>query len=501
MESLFSQLQQYSESGCYPLHMPGHKRKAFGELPQPIADLDITEIEGFDNLHQPGPLFAELQREAARLYGAEESFYLINGSTGGILSAVSAALPEGGHILMARNCHRSAYHAAYLRHLRISFLYPPVLETFDICGAITAEQVGEALEREPDIGAVLIVSPTYEGRIADIRAIAGIVHEKGIPLIVDEAHGAHLGLAEGFAENSCQAGADLVIHSVHKTLPAMTQTALLHVSGNRIDRERLKRFLQIYQSSSPSYVLMASIENVIRVINEKKDVLFGRLRADYSEMLERLKDCENLRFLPLEPGQDIGKLVLASAGNRFSGQWLYDLLRREYRLQLEMASASYCLAMFTAGDGPKAYRRMTDALLSLDRRIAAGEWKDRTRKEPAGPGSDFATRVTDFFRDTGEKEIPLTEAWNGEKESVPLEEAGGRYAGEFVHLYPPGIPLLVPGERIAERHCAQLREYLRMGLNVQGVEKAGASGGPILPSWEKPEDGDVSRSTIKVWKR
>lgn len=144
--------------------MPGHKRNACGSLPKEMYLRDITEIDGFDNLHQPESILLDLQKEAAALYGAEESFYLVNGSTGGILSAVSAALSQGGHLLMARNCHKSAYHAAYLRTLTISYLYPQVLKEYDIFDAVSREQVQRALEREPDIGAVLIVSPTYEGR-------------------------------------------------------------------------------------------------------------------------------------------------------------------------------------------------------------------------------------------------------------------------------------------------------------------------------------------------
>ncbi|MCM1376809.1 MAG: aminotransferase class I/II-fold pyridoxal phosphate-dependent enzyme, partial [Muribaculum sp.] len=263
MEHLFTRLWENSESNFYPYHMPGHKRHVWGQLSESLARLDITEIDGFDNLHQPEGILDGLQKKAALLYGAEESFYLVNGSTAGILSAVSCALPAGGRILMCRNCHRSAYHAAYLRNLAISYLYPQVCDGYDIFDGVTAGQVQAALDRKPDVGAVLIVSPTYEGRISDVREIARVAHSRGIPLIVDEAHGAHLGLAEGFAPNSCQAGADLVIHSVHKTLPALTQAALLHVNGQLIDRDNLKRFLHIYQSSSPSYLLMASIDNAL----------------------------------------------------------------------------------------------------------------------------------------------------------------------------------------------------------------------------------------------
>ncbi len=229
MSRLFERLEANASSDMYPLHMPGHKRRPCGKLSAGLYGSDITEIDGFDNLHQPEGIFLELQKEAARLYGSEKSYYLVNGSTGGILSAISAALPLEGHILMARNCHKSAYHAVYLRKLTVSYLMPTMLPGYDICEGVTPDQVSSALDRESDIQAVLIVSPTYEGRLANVREIARIVHERGIPLIVDEAHGAHLGLAKGLHENSCQAGADLVIHSVHKTLPALTQSALLHV--------------------------------------------------------------------------------------------------------------------------------------------------------------------------------------------------------------------------------------------------------------------------------
>ena len=180
LEHLYHQLQEYEKSDFYPYHMPGHKRRLNGCMPQQIMGMDITEIDGFDNLHDANGILKDLQEEAARLYGAEESFYLVNGSTCGILSAISAALPAGGHLLMARDCHKSVYHGVYLRNLTTSYLYPDWVPGYDIHDAITPDQVMKALEQEPDIGAVLIVSPTYEGRIADVGEIARIVHEKEI---------------------------------------------------------------------------------------------------------------------------------------------------------------------------------------------------------------------------------------------------------------------------------------------------------------------------------
>lgn len=459
---LYDKLKEYAESDYYPYHMPGHKRRLCGALPQQLLKMDITEIDGFDNLHQPEELLRNLQEKAACFYGAEESFYLVNGSTCGILAAVSAALPVGGHILMARNCHKSAYHAVYLKKLTVSYLYPAIMEEYDINDAITPEQVEGALNSEPNIDAVLLVSPTYEGRIADVERIAQIVHERGIPLIVDEAHGAHLGWNEGLPANSCQAGADLVIHSVHKTLPAMTQTALLHVSGNLIHRDRLRRFLHIYQTSSPSYVLMASIDNALHLMEQRGQELLNLFCMRYRRMMEQLSACKCLEFVALEKGrQDIGKLVISTKRFGLSGQRLYDILLEEYHLQTEMAAESYCLAMFTVGDEEEAYERMTAALLDIDARMSSGVLK---------PDATFKIHYFSLPEKVSGA-IALSDAWDMPAELVILQEAIGRYVGEFINLYPPGIPLLVPGEILTDKMYRQIISYLEQQLKVQGVQE------------------------------
>lgn len=497
MEHLFEELRKHSESDIYPYHMPGHKRRPFGMLPGELSRIDITEIDGFDNLHQPEGILDGLQREAAGLYGAEESFYLVNGSTCGILSAVSCALPEGGHILIARNCHRSAYHGIYLRGLRATYLYPPYLEEYGIYDALEPEEVRRALEREPDIGAVLVVSPTYEGRISDIRAIADIVHERGIPLIVDEAHGAHLGLADGFPKNSCQQGADLVIHSVHKTLPALTQTALLHVNGQRIDRGLLRRFLRIYQSSSPSYLLMAGIDNALRYVGLQGQEAFGAFRQRFEAMLDRLRGCRHLRFLT-DTGdrQDTGKLLIATKQSGLTGKQLYDILLGRYHLQPEMAYTGFVLAMFTVNDGEEAYRRMTEALLAIDGALEEGMAHTPEKRaegraaEAAGSGEyrpgagalcgEGAGESAGHGRNRGTGRsgaIPLAKAWDMPTEQIALAESEGRYIGEFINLYPPGVPLLVPGERMTGELIGMISEAEEQGLEVQGVGRRKGAGG------------------------
>ena len=476
MGILFDKLTEYSKSNFYPYHMPGHKRRPVGELPQEWTATDITEIEGFDNLHQPEGILKKTQEEAAVAYGAEESFYLVNGSTCGILSAISATVSFGGELLIVRNCHKSVYHAAYLRRLTLRYLYPEVVEGFDVCEAITAKQVKKALEQWPEVEAVLVVSPTYEGRIADIAAIAGVVHEKGLPLLVDEAHGAHLGFAEGFAQNSNRLGADVVIHSLHKTLPSMTQTALLHCNGRLVNRDKIRRFLHIYQSSSPSYVLMACMEEAIRMAKDGKEA-FARFLQNWNELLRQLRVCKKIQVLGVcseEKGgscnkttQDVGKLVLSVKRTGLSGRQLYDILLNGYHLQPEMACESYVLAMFTVWDTEEGYERLTQALLELDKQLAQAESEtDAVYKE------DEKTPLEADVIPTEPKEaIPLYQAWDAEREWIPLADACDRVAGEFVNLYPPGTPMAVPGEKLSSERIRMLDKCLNSGLTVQGVDE------------------------------
>jgi len=465
LSRLIEMLTEYSHSDFYPYHMPGHKRQPLKNYPEQLTALDITEIEGFDNLHQAEGIILKAQQSVANAYGVEESFFLVNGSTSGILSAVSAAVPFGGDLLIARNCHKSVYHAAYLRQLRLSYIYPEVNREFDICEAVTAEQIEKILDRDSSIQSVLIVSPTYEGRIADVKGIVEVVHRRGIPLIVDEAHGAHLGFEEGFAQNSGRLGADLIINSVHKTLPAMTQTALLHCNGNLIDRDKLKRFLHIYQSSSPSYIMMASIEHAVQTAVEEK-ALFHSFREHWQWMQRQLEDLQNIKVLGDAPQgkiHDIGKLVISTKGTNVSGKQLADMLRNRYHLEMEMACETYVLAMFTIGDRPEGYTRLCRALLEIDKEISGAGKEDVVEK------MEVSEEKRTISGDELKQSIPFFEAWDMKKESVELEASKGRLAGEFINLYPPGTPIVVPGECITEEVIKKIKVCLQAGLEVQGV--------------------------------
>ena len=267
MEHLYRKLKEYANTGYYPFHMPGHKRNTAligSELPY---ELDITEIDGFDDLHHSEGILKELQEYAACVYHAEETHYLVNGSTVGLLSAVMGSTNSGDCILMARNCHKSVYNAVFMNQLHPIYIYPEN-------GAINPGEVKRILEENPNVKSVVITSPTYEGVVSDVERIAGIVHEKGIPLIMDEAHGAHFGFHPYFPKNSNTLGADIVIHSLHKTLPSLTQTALLHMNGELANRTDIREYVHMLQSSSPSYILMAGIDECVRFVGERSSDVF-----------------------------------------------------------------------------------------------------------------------------------------------------------------------------------------------------------------------------------
>lgn len=471
MSELFEKLSAYGASDYYPYHMPGHKRRLKTDTMRELAQIDITEIDGFDNLHDAQGILKQIQEEAAAAYGAEESFFLVNGSTAGILSAISTAVSPGGKILMVRGAHKSAYHAAYLRDLQIAYLWPGVHPLFGCNLPATAKEVEEALQQTPDVKAVFIVSPTYEGLAADVKSIAEAAHKRNIPLIVDEAHGAHLGFDGRWPESSVKQGADLVIQSLHKTLPAPTQTAILHVNGKLVDRCRLRRFLGIYQTSSPSYIFMAAMEDAIATTSANREKLFGDFWEYWKGMTESLSACRNLIFLK-EENSDPGKLAVMDKTGFLDGEQLYEMLLHKYHLQPEMAAGRYVLAMFTVGDTKEGYERLTNALLEIDSYISAERSKTATTATQPAEGNRMADAVTPACIQKKTQAVTgIVRAWDASKEWVLLKDAEGKTAGEYVNLYPPGSPIIVPGEIFTKDILTEIAAYRQQGFHVQGVKE------------------------------
>lgn len=456
MASLYDKLIEYNKSDYYGFHMPGHKRneKMFGiGLPYGI---DITEITGFDDLHHAEDIIKRAEERAARLYKAEETHFLVNGSTVGILSAILGVTNRGDKILVARNCHKSVYNAMELNGLRPIYIYPEYEKNLQINGEVSGEKIEILLNENPDVKAVMIVSPTYDGVLSDVEKIAQIVHKRGIPLIVDEAHGAHFGFHPYFPENSNVKGADIVIHSVHKTLPSLTQTALIHINGEIVDREKVRKYLHMLQSSSPSYILMASIDRCMELLESEGDTLFELYAQRIDVLRTELQGLKHLEILQTEQF-DRSKFLISVKKTGITSKKLADILLHTYHLQMEMTGGTYVLAMTALGDTKEGFERLKRALFEIDQSLSDEKQEDHLPVElPKLPL--VCTNEEIERKKCGNEELVLWEA------SI------GRISTEYAYVYPPGIPLIVPGEQITQEAIQVLSLYAELGFSVEGIK-------------------------------
>ncbi len=460
MKRLYDRLEEYSQQDYYGFHMPGHKRNETFMGISLSYGIDITEIEGFDDLHHAGGILKEAQERAAHVFDAKETHFLINGSTVGILSAILGCTEKGDKILIARHCHKSVYHAIYLNELVPRYLYPQFDPDFHMNGEILQRDVERALEAEPDIQAVVIVSPSFDGVVSDVRGIANTVHSYGIPLIVDEAHGAHLGFHEYFPERANRLGADVVINSLHKTLPSLTQTALLHRNGGFADGERIRKYLDMLQSSSPSYLFMASLDACVDLLEKRSTEVFEPYVVRLGNLREELGKLRHLHLVRTDH-YDPSKIVISTAKTELTSKELYETLLRDYHLQMEMAAGTYVVAMTAIADTEEGFRRLTKALAEIDGRL-------RDVEKEAPPGGGELPRQ--------EQAVTPYEAGRCEKEKIEeirWQESEGRVALEYAYLYPPGSPVIVPGERISLEAVGLLRFYEEQGFRIEGMSRAG----------------------------
>lgn len=468
MSRFVEKLIENSRADIYPMHMPGHKRVALpfeeNDAISHIRAIDITEIEGFDNLHAPEGIIGELQERIAGIFGVPKSLMLVNGSTCGVLAAISACVRPGGTILMARNSHISAYNAVNVGGLKSVYLYPEICEE-GINGGIDPEDVRQALDSDDTIQAVFVTSPTYEGVISDIEKISNIAHDHGVPLIVDEAHGAHLSLCPSLEEKygmagAMQRGADIAVQSLHKTLPSFTQTAVLHYSPRQIDEDRLRRCVSTYQTTSPSYILMAGVDRCMDVLEKKGEALFAEYERNLEAFYEKAASLEKIKLLRWEDlkgkhcisGFDIGKLVMIAA----SGKGLYETLLREHGIQTEMYGINYCLAMTSFMDNGGAFDRLLKAVEECDKIYADG--RDKAGELPPFAGSIRPRSVMTISR-------ALNEELSGPGASDESYDPTF-ICRNFVFACPPGVPVMVPGELFTEEILDTLEAMSAGGIRM-----------------------------------
>ena len=459
MQRLIDRLKDLKQSDEYPLHMPGHKRNMAGFDLEDAYDVDITEIEGYDNLYAAEGILKEVRERAREVFHADQTWLLVNGSTAGILTAISAVTHFKDTVIVARNCHKSVYHAMELRQLTPVYVYPQWIDSCNFAGEVTAEEIQRAIREHPQARAVILTSPTYEGIVSDIRKIAEIAHENQMILLVDEAHGAHFSFHPEFPQSAIRLGADLVIQSIHKTLPAFTQTALLHLSGNLVSQERIDHYLSVYQTSSPSYLLMSGIDTCIGLIQEKGSALWNPFLKELKEFAEVEKKLQRIQIISpytkeMPVQMDPCKLVISVKNTSITGKELQKKLLKSDHIQVEMAAPDYVLGILTMCDTKEGFERLKKALLRIDREICT---KASEIESPS-----YISNKTEVIFSPWEME-------NQSVEEIELSSAEDKIAGCYINLYPPGIPILVPGERITKRVLEIIQTITDQKLPIQGI--------------------------------
>jgi len=444
---LIEALVKNKNRNIVPFHMPGHKKgrgihRRFARLMRtnPFA-IDMTEIPGLDDLHNPVGPIKESQQRAARLFGADRTFFLVNGSTVGIHAALLSVCRRGEEVLLPRDMHRSVIGACILAGLKPRYLPLQLDAEYLIPYPSAPEEIAAMLERYPLIRAVFQVYPSYYGLAGDLSKTAEVVHRYNIPLVVDEAHGAHFIFSGELPQTALQSGADISIQSTHKTLDAFTQASMLHVKSKIIDDSKIARQLGILQSTSPSYLLMASLDAATGHLEMSGRRLMGKTIKIARYIREQISRIPGIKYL----GEDLcglsgvtavdpTKIYISLTDLGLSGYQAAEMLLKKYHIQVELCDRFCILCMLSIGSSPEDGDRLISALTD----IASKTLPDGGEKSLPGPVYIPPPQVI----------LNPEEAWFAQLRQVLLKEAVGEVAGELVAPYPPGIPLLCPGEMI-----------------------------------------------------
>lgn len=465
---LFDALKEYVDRDTLPFHVPGHKKgvgidKEFknfiGENPFKI---DVTVFKLVDSLHHPTGPIKKAQELVADAYESHASFFSIHGTSGAIQAMILAVVNDGDKIIVPRNVHKSVTSGIILSGAVPVFMEPEIDKKLGIAHGVTPETVEKTLKENPDAKAVLIINPTYYGVATDIKKIADIVHSYDIPLIVDEAHGPHLAFSEKLPMSALKAGADICAQSTHKIIGSLTQGSLLHVKSKYVDPKRVQQILNLMQTTSPSYIIMASLDCARRQIAlEGKDLLQKTIKlCKYTrDEINKIPGfyCFGEEVLG-KPGSysfDTTKLTISSRELGITGFELDMILADKYHIQMELSDFYNVLAVGSFGDTKEGMDRLLSALKEISNDYYG-------KKEPVQDFLDIPAIPT--------KILNPREAFYSDKISIPLNESIGKISGEFLLAYPPGIPVLCPGEEITQEVVDYVHDLKRANLYVQGTE-------------------------------
>lgn len=453
-------------------HMPGHKgsriyrKYGYGDFIENLVDYDITEIPGADNLFQTEGIIEAAAEKYRKLYGVRKSYLLINGTSGGLIAAILASVNRGGRLIMARNCHKSVFNALTLGDIAPVYAYPSEIEEYGISGAVEADEIKRLLTENPDAEAVILPSPNYYGICSDIEAISRVVHEAGKILIVDQAHGAHLSLFGKYSIGSMPpaaevCGADIVVNSTHKTLLSFTQSAVLNVVSDSVDLLGLEDRLQAVESTSPSYILMASLDINADILSAHGREIIGSWDEAIDYFYKKSPDIRGLKVMTVPGYMDRTKINIDMSGAGISGAELEEKLMG-YGIFSELTTGNILMCMTGAGNMLSDTERLLTALKEISE-------KQQTAGRAAGhtASSSYKSSLWSLKREL--RAVPL------QKEQVDLKDCAGRVCASSIIPYPPGIPLICPGEVITEEDVLLVKTLRAAGEKVIGIDINGAA--------------------------
>ncbi len=463
---VFTAIKQYIDAGVIPFHVPGHKQgRALPEFKEYVGErvlaMDLTCVPGLDNICNPRDIIREAEELTAAAYGAEHAFFLVNGTTSGIQAMILAVCQPGDKIIIPRNAHRSALGGLILSGARPVYIEPEINTDFGISMGITPEQVEAALREHPDAKAVFVISPNYYGTVPPLKEIVAVAHSYDVPVLVDEAHGAHLKFHPALPPSAMEAGADLAAASAHKLAGSLTQSSFLLLQGGRLDPKHIKAVLNLSQTTSPSYILLASLD-----VARKQMILRGRKLLDRTLEIARwirreLSSIEGLAIMGEEvtslPGcsyLDPTKITVNVQGLGLSGYEMETLLRREYKIQVELSDLYNVLLLVSIGDNEETAGRL----------IAA--FKDIAGKRSLKNVVRFCPPLPAIPR----MAVLPREAFYSKTYSLELDYAEGEISAEAITAYPPGIPLVCPGEVITREIIDYVNLLKREHADLQGPE-------------------------------
>ncbi|MET3288093.1 aminotransferase class I/II-fold pyridoxal phosphate-dependent enzyme [Brevibacillus fluminis] len=477
---LFSGLLEHVKRNPVQFHIPGHKKgmgmnPTFREfLGDNALSIDLINIAPLDDLHHPKAMIKEAQELAAEAFGADHTFFSVQGTSGAIMAMIMATCNPGDKIIVPRNVHKSILAAIIFAGAIPVFIHPVMDEKLGIAHGITVKAVQKALDKHPDAAALLVINPTYFGIAGDLRQIVRTAHNYEIPVLVDEAHGVHIGFHENMPLSAMQAGADMAATSVHKLGGSLTQSSILNVREGLVDVNRVKTILSMLTTTSTSYILLASLDMARQHL-----ALNGHAMAEQAMQLaasarEQINEIPRIQCVgseilgkPATFAMDTTKLLIHVRELGITGWEVENWLRDKYNIEVEMSDLYNILCFITAGDTEETVSVLINALRHLAIEFAHAEVADPIKVSlPNIPSLSLSPR----------------DAFYAETEIVPLKEAAGRIITEFIMVYPPGIPILMPGEVVTQENIDYIMENLRVGLPVQGPE-------------------DESLQTVKVVKR